>query len=548
VAGLAASFGSGAMTNTIAEMEHADAFLVTGSNTTVAHPVLATYVKRAVRHRGAKLVVIDPRRIEMVDHANLWLRPRLGTDIAVLNGIMHVILRDGLADERFIAERCEEFEAAKAVLENYPPERAEEISGVPAAGIVKAAHLYGEAGAAMILYTMGITQHIHGTDNVKCLANLAMLTGNVGRASTGVNPLRGQNNVQGACDMGGLPNVYSGYQKVDAPEVHAKMEKAWRTQLSAKVGLPVTKIMPAAINGDIKGIYIMGENPVVSDPDQAHVIQAFGNLEFLVVQDIFLTETAKLADVVLPAACFAEKDATFTNSERRVQRVYKAVEPPAGVPEDWRTLMEVGRRLGIDWSYDSAEQIFEEIAQVTPSYGGMSYARLKQDGGLQWPCPSADHPGTPFLHKDAFPRGKGRFHAIEHQEPAEMPDAEFPMTLTTGRVLYQYHSRTMTGRAKGVNDLAPVCEIEINPTDAEKLGLGDGAWARVTSRRGTVQAQVKRTECVDQGVIFMPFHYADAAANVLTNPALDPTSKIPEYKVCAVSVVAAPFPEGSPKG
>ncbi len=526
------------MTNTIAEMEQADAFLVTGSNTTVAHPVLATYVKRAVRHRGAKLVVIDPRRIELVDHANLWLRQRIGTDIAVLNGIMHVILRDGLADDAFIADRCEEFDALKAVLENYPPEKAESISGVPAGDIVKAAHLYGEAGAAMILYTMGITQHTHGTDNVKSLANLSMLTGNVGRASTGVNPLRGQNNVQGACDMGGLPNVYPGYQKVDVPEVQAKMEQAWGVKLSAKVGLPVTKIMPAAIEGHIKGIYIMGENPVVSDPDQAHVIKAFENLEFLVVQDIFLTETAKLADVVLPAACFAEKDATFTNSERRIQRVRKAVEPPAGVPEDWRTLMEVGRRLGIDWSYAGAEQIFEEIASVTPSYGGMSYARLEQEGGLQWPCPSADHPGTQFLHKGTFPRGKGLFHAIEHQEPRELPDAEFPLTLTTGRVLYQYHTRTMTGRAKGVNDLAPVCEIEINPTDAEKLGLADGARARVTSRRGAVQAQVKLTKRVDQGVIFMPFHYADAAANVLTNPALDPVSKIPEYKVCAVSVAA----------
>ncbi len=526
------------MTNTIAEMEQADAFLVTGSNTTVAHPVLATYVKRAVRHRGAKLVVIDPRRIELVDHATLWLQQRSGTDIAVINGIMHVILRDGLADDAFIAERCEGLDALKAVLDNYPPEKAESISGVPAEDIVKAAHLYGEAGAAMILYTMGITQHTHGTDNVKSLANLAMLTGNMGRASTGVNPLRGQNNVQGACDMGGLPDVYSGYQKVHLPEIQAKMEQAWGTKLSAKAGLPVTKIMPAAIAGDIKGIYIMGENPVVSDPDQAHIIKALENLEFLVVQDIFLTETARLADVVLPAACFAEKNATFTNSERRIQRVRKAVEPPAGVPEDWRTLMQIGRRLGIDWSYDGAEQIFEEIASITPSYHGMSYARLEREGGLQWPCPSPDHPGTQFLHGGKFVRGKGLFHAVEHQEPLELPDAEYPLTLTTGRVLYQYHTRTMTGRAKGVNDLAPVCEIEINPADAEKLGLAHGAQARVTSRRGAVQAQVKLTERVDQGVIFMPFHYADAAANVLTNPALDPTSKIPEYKVCAVSVAA----------
>ena len=526
------------MTNTIAEMEQADALLITGSNTSVAHPVLATYVKRAVRHRGAKLLVIDPRRIEMVDHATLWLQQRPGTDIAVLNGIMHVILRDGIADDAFIAERCENFDALKAMLDSYPPEKAEAISGVPAADIEKAAHLYAEAGKAMILYTMGITQHTHGTDNVKSLANLAMLTGNVGRASTGVNPLRGQNNVQGACDMGGLPNVYSGYQKVDVPEVQAKMEQAWGAKLSGKPGLPVTLIMPAAIEGTIKGIYIMGENPVVSDPDQAHVLKAFDKLEFLVVQDIFLTETAELADVVLPAACFAEKDATFTNTERRIQRVRKAVQPPVGVPEDWRTLMEVGTRMGLDWSYDSAEQIFDEIASVTPSYGGVSYARLEQEGGLQWPCPTAEHPGTPFLHKGQFPRGKGLLSAIEHQEPVELPDDEFPMTLTTGRVLYQYHTRTMTGRSKGVNDLAPVCEVEINPEDGQRLGLTDGGQACIASRRGQVQALVKLTTRVGQGVIFMPFHYADAAANVLTNPALDPTSKIPEYKVCAVSVAA----------
>jgi formate dehydrogenase alpha subunit len=524
------------MTNTIAEMERAEAFLIIGSNTTVAHPVLATYVKRAVRHHGAKLVVIDPRGIGMVDHATLWLRQRPGTDIAVINGIMHVILRDGLADENFITERCEEFDAFKEVLAEYPPDEVEKISGVPADGLVQAAHIFGEASCAMILYAMGITQHTHGTDNVKSLANLALMTGNIGRESTGVNPLRGQNNVQGACDMGGLPNVYPGYQKVDLPEVQQKMETAWGVKLSGKVGMPVTKIMPAAIEGGIKAIYVMGENPIVSDPDTAHVIKALENLEFFVVQDIFLTETAQYADVVLPAACFAEKDGSFTNSERRVQRCRKAVPPPAGVPEDWRTLMAIANRMGLDWAYESAEEIMVEIASVTPSYGGITYERIEAEGGLQWPCPDEEHPGTQFLHKGVFPRGKGLFHAIRHQEPAEKPDDAFPFTLTTGRVLYQYHSRTMTGRAKGVNDLAPECEIEINPADAENFGLTDGQHARIASRRGQVEAKVHLTERVERGVLFMPFHYADAAANVLTNPALDPVSKIPEFKVCAASI------------
>ena len=539
MAGLAASFGSGAMTNTIAEMERAEAFLITGSNTTVAHPVLATYVKRAVRHHGAKLVVIDPRGIDMCDYATLWLRQRPGTDIAVINGLMHVILRDGLAEEAFIAERCEEFDAFKEVLAEYPPDEVEKISGVPADDLVEAAHIYGEADCAMILYAMGITQHTHGTDNVKSLANLALMTGNIGRESTGVNPLRGQNNVQGACDMGGLPNVYPGYQKVDLPEVQQKMEKAWGVELSGKVGLPVTKTMPAAIEGEIKAIYVMGENPIVSDPDTAHVIKAFENLEFFVVQDIFLTETAQYADVVLPAACFAEKEGSFTNSERRVQRCRKAVSPPAGVPEDWRTLMAIAKRMGLDWSYESAEEIMAEIASVTPSYGGITYERIEAEGGLQWPCLDEEHPGTQFLHKGVFPRGKGLFHAIRHQEPVEKPDDKFPFTLTTGRVLYQYHSRTMTGRAEGVNDLAPECEIEIHPNDAERFGLADGQQARVASRRGQVEARVHLTERVERGILFMPFHYADAAANVLTNPALDPVSKIPEFKVCAASIEPA---------
>lgn len=535
VAGLAASFGSGAMTNSIAEMEDADAFIVIGSNTTEAHPVLSTFVKRAVIHNGAELVVIDPRRIPLVAHAAVWLRQRPGTDIAVINGLMHVIIRENLADEPFIAERCENYDALQKVVASYTPERVEALSGIPAEDLIRAARIYGRAGKAMILYAMGITQHSCGTDNVKSLGNLAMLTGNVGRLSTGVNPLRGQNNVQGACDMGALPNVFPGYQVVTDGGIRSKFETFWKAPLDAEVGLALTEMLPAAAEGRIKGLFILGENPVVSDPDSHHVSDALKNLGFLVVQDIFLTETGRLADVVLPAACFAEKDGTFTNTERRVQRVRKAVEPPGQARADWRILTDLANRMGLGWRYDSPESIFEEIAALTPSYGGISYKRLERES-LQWPCPSADHPGTLFLHKDRFTRGKGVFFPVEHQDPFELPDDAYPMILTTGRLLYQYHTRTMTGRCEGVNALAPLAEVELNPSDATRLQLVHGDRARLTTRRGSITVHVQVTERVKAGVVFMPFHYAEAAANILTVPALDPVAKIPEFKVCAVRV------------
>jgi len=526
------------MTNSIAEMEETEAFIVIGSNTTVAHPVLATFVKRAVRRKGAKLVVIDPRRIDLVDHAAIWLRQRPGTDIAVINGLIHVILEEGLADEEFIAQRCENFEAVKEVVAAYPPERVAEISGIPAQDLVTAARIYGRASTAMILYTMGITQHTHGTDNVKSLANLAMVTGNVGREATGVNPLRGQNNVQGACDMGGLPNVFTGYQQVTDEATRAKFQEAWGAELSGRPGLAVTEMIPAAAQGRLKGLYILGENPLVSDPDTHHVTEAFKKLDFLVVQDLFLTETAALADVVLPAACFAEKEGTFSNTERRVQLVRKAVEPPGQARADWEILVDLAGRMGLNWSYSSPAEILAEIASLTPSYGGITYGRLATEQ-IQWPCPDESHPGTCFLHQEKFARGKGLFHPIEHQEPRELPDQDFPLTLTTGRVLYQYHTRTMTGRSPGLNDLAPECEIEVNPADADKLGLASGDLALISSRRGEVKVKVKVTGQVGEGVVFMPFHYAEAAANTLTLAALDPVAKIPEYKVCAVSLKKA---------
>ena len=538
MAGLAAAFGSGAMTNSIAEMEEADSFLVTGSNTTEAHPVLSTFVKRAARNRGAKIVVIDPRRIDLVDHAAIWLRQRPGTDIAVINGLMHVILEEGLENREFVAERCEGFEEVEKVVKAYTPERVAKITGIPAKDLIEAARILGRADNMMILYAMGITQHTHGTDNVKSLANLAMMTGNIGRESTGVNPLRGQNNVQGACDLGGLPNVFTGYQPVTSLDAVAKFEKAWGAKLDDKPGLTATEMIPAAAEGTLKGLFILGENPMVSDPDLHHAEKGLKNLDFLVVQDIFMTETAALADVILPGGCWAEKEGTFSNTERRVQRVRKAVEPPGLAKADWEILNLLGQKMGLGWDYASAEEVFAEIASLTPSYAGISYGRLAVES-LQWPCPEESHPGTCFLHHGQFSRGKGLFTPIEHQEPKELPDEEYPLTLTTGRVIYQYHTRTMTGRSAGVDDLAPECYVEVHPEDAERLGLKDGDTAKIASRRGEIRTPVRITERVGQGVVFLPFHYAQASANTLTLAALDPVAKIPEFKVCAVNLAAA---------
>jgi formate dehydrogenase alpha subunit len=534
VAGLAAAFGSGAMTNAIDEFEKADVILITGSNTTEMHPVISSCMKRAARSGRTRLIVAEPRRIGLVDHAELWLRQKPGTDVAWLNGMMHVIIQEGLYAKEYVAERTEGFEELKRVVSTYTPEKVEEISGIPRDDLIAAARLYAEAPAASIAYAMGITQHINGTDAVKCIANLAMLCGNVGIEGGGVNPLRGQNNVQGACDMGGLPNVFSGYQVVTSEEARAKMAKAWGVgSLPGNVGLTIVEIVEAAAKGKIKGLYIMGENPMVSDPDLHHVEEGLKNLDFLVVQDIFMTETAMMADVVLPATCFAEKDGTFTNTERRVQLVRKAVEPPGETRTDWEIICDIARRMGYDMSYPSAEAIFGEIAEVTPSYAGMDYARLAH-GGLQWPCPTKEHPGTKYLHKDRFVRGKGLFHAIDWIPPAEPTDKEYPFILTTGRVLYHYHTGGMTRRSVGLNERYPECLVEINEKDAATLGIKSGEMVRVISRRGRIEAKASVGDMTDKGTIFIPFHFVEAAANRLTIAALDPVAKIPELKVCAV--------------
>jgi formate dehydrogenase alpha subunit len=486
---------------------------------------------------GAKLIVADPREIDMVRFADIWLRQTPGTDVALLNGLMQVIIEEGLYDAEYVKTRSEGFEELKKTVKRYTPEFVEGITGVPQDDLRQAARLYAGAKRASIFYAMGITQHITGTDNVKSLANLAMLCGNVGIAGGGVNPLRGQNNVQGACDLGALPNVFTAYQQVVNEEARKKFEKAWGVKgIPAQVGLTVTEMMPAAAKGDLKAFYIMGENPMVSDPDLKHVEESIDKLDLLVVQDIFLTETAQMADVVLPAASFAEKDGTFTNTERRVQQVRKGVEPPGDARADWEIITDLATRMGYEMKYRSAEAIFNEIMELTPSYAGISYKRLDKEGGLQWPCPTPKHPGTPYLHKDKFVRGKGLFHAVEFIPPAELPDKGYPLFLTTGRVLYHYHTGSMTRRDEGLNFRHPEGYVEVNPVDAMEMGVADGERVRVASRRGKIEIPVMVTPRSPQGTVFIPFHFFEAAANRLTNTALDPIGKIPELKVCAVKV------------
>jgi len=535
VVGLGKAFGSGAMTNSIEELENADCILVTGSNTTEQHPLVARYIMRA-KEKGARLIVVDSRAIPLTRFADYHLRQRPGTDVAWINGFMNVILNEGLADQEFIKERTEGFEGLAKTIEKYTPECVEKITGIPKDDLINATRTYARAERASIVYSMGITQHTTGVDNVVSCANLAMLTGNVGKQSTGVNPLRGQVNVQGACDVGALPNVYSGYQSVTDENIRAKFEKAWNTKLPAKPGLTVVEMTNEAAKGNIKVMYIMGENPMLSDPDISHVREGLENLEFLVVQDIFLTETAELADVVLPATSYAEKDGTFTSTDRRVQRVRKAIDPIGESRPDWQIICELARRMGSkEFEYPSPADVMNEIALLTPIYGGIVYERI-QKVGLQWPCASKEHPGTPYLHKEKFTRGKGMFFGIEFKEPAELPDEEYPLILTTGRIIFHYHTGTMTRRTALLNREVPTGYVEINPMDAKKLNIINGEMVLVQSRRGEIKIKALITNMVPEGVIFIPFHFAECAANVLTNPALDPVAKIPEFKACAANV------------
>ncbi len=526
------------MTNSIKDIVEADVLLVTGSNTTEAHPVLSLQMKRAARERGARLILIDPRRIELADFAYLHLRQKPGTDVALFNGMAHAIIAHDWVNERFVRERTEGFEAVKTAVADWPPERAAIVTGIPPSDIVAAARMYALAKNSAIFWAMGITQHTTGTDNVKALSNLALLTGQIGRPGTGLNPLRGQNNVQGACDLGGLVNVFPGYQKVAEEAARRKFAAGWGVpyeSLSPTPGLTVTEMMNGVLDGRIKGMYIMGENPMLSDPNLNHARHALSQIEFLVHQDIFMNETAEMAHIVLPAASFAEKSGTFTNTERRVQLVRPALPPPGEARPDWQIITEIANRMGHDWSYGSPEEIFTEMAALTPQYAGMSYERLARSG-LQWPCPTPDHPGTPVLHVGQFARGKGRLIPVAYKPPVEATDGEYPFILSTGRILFHWHGGTMSRRSPGLEAIAPAAEVEINPADAIEYGIRDGDWVRVTSRRGQVVAEAKITDRSPAGTVFMTFHYAEAAVNLLTIDAVDPTAKIPEYKVCAARI------------
>ena len=546
VAGLAASFGSGAMTNSILDIAESKCVFVIGSNTFEQHPLIGRKIVQA-KMNGAKVIVADPRYTPTARQADLYMPFVSGSDVAILNCMMQQIIRNGWEDKEFIARRTKDYEKLKEVVmkEAYSLENVSKISGIPVESLKTAAEWFGTTKPGAILYSMGITQHTVGVDNVRSTANIQMLTGNLGKPGSGVNALRGQNNVQGACDMGALPVVFTGYQKVTDAAAHKKFADAWGFPdgiCEPKNGYEVTVMMDVLTDkpGELKCMYIMGENPMLSDPDLNHVKHALESLEFLVVQDIFLTETAELADVVLPAACYAERDGTQTSTERRVQMWRKAQSPPGEAKEDWQIISELAARMGYakQFPYQDIEEIFTEVAAVTPSYHGMNYERLNRPEALHWPCPTTEHPGTPILHigKCSHPDGMGVMHAIEWKPPAEVPDEEYPYIFTTGRCIWHWHTGSMTRRSATLDAEVPTGWIEINPEDAKALGIKNKEKVRAITRRGSVDVPAKVTPDIMKGIMFMPFHFAECAANILTNNALDPIAKIPEFKACAVKV------------
>lgn len=521
------------MTNSVSEVEGNDVLFIIGSNTTEAHPIIGNKMKRAARN-GSKLIVIDPRYTEIAEFSTLWLPLKSGTDTALINGLLHIIIKEGWEDKEFIEKRCTNYDSILEIIERYPPDVVTEITGISEELLYETAKLYANTEKAGIYYTLGITEHTTGTANVMNLANLAMVTGHLGIENSGINPLRGQNNVQGACDMGALPNTFPGYYNVGDEKSLELFEEHWGVEMSRTTGLRIPEMLEEAVAGNVKAMYIMGEDPVLTDPDANHVKKALDNLDFLVVQDLFLTETAKRADVFLPASCYAEKDGTFTNSERRVQRVRKAVNPPGLARTDLDILSKVSTKLGgKGFDYKNAEEVFEEIRKITPSYRGITYKRIEKKG-LQWPCPTVEHPGTLYLHKGIFPRGKGYMIPIEYEGPAELVNEEYPILMTTGRMLYHYN--VMTVNSKSLNDIRPYELAEINPEDARKLDLKEEDIMRVTSRRGSILTRVTITDRVSPGLIFMTFHYKESPVNELTNSAYDPITQTAEYKVSAVKL------------
>lgn len=534
VAGLNMAFGSGAMTNSISEIPETPVLFVIGANPTEAHPVIGAKMKQALR-KGTKLIVADPRKTELAEKAHVWLQLKPGTDIALINGLMHIILANQWQDETFISEHTEDFAELREVVSQYTPDVVEAITGVSQSQLFEAAKIYGTAESAGIYYTLGITEHVFGTYNVLSLANLAMLTGNVGKPHCGVNPLRGQNNVQGSCDMGCLPEYLPGYQRVSDPAARKKFEQVWQTNLSAEEGYSIPQMFNGMLMKALRCFYIMGENPVVTDANVGHVRACLESLEFLVVQDIFLTETAQMADVVLPAASFAEKNGTFTNAERRIQRVRQAIVPIGDCKTDSEIIQELAKRFDYSMQYESEAEILAEVAQLSPLYAGVTYERIDEQG-LQWPVRDAHHPGTTYLHKAGqFTRGKGKFHAIHHAPPAELPSSDFPYTLVTGRILYHYNVSTYR-YSKSLTEQAFEEYVRIHPEDARREGIAEGQWLTITSLRGSVQAKAKVTEAVMQGTIWMSFHYANCLTNLVTNDAHDKITKTYEYKVCAVKI------------
>lgn len=531
---MALTFGSGAMTNSIADTTKTDLFFMVGSNPDTSHPTIGLRVHQAV-DRGAKLVVVDPRKTKLAERADLWLRIKPGTDVAFLNGMMNVILKEDLWDKKFVEERTEDFDELKNLVKKYTPAKVEKITGITKDQLLQAARMYASEGRHAIFHGMGITHYVTGTDRVKSIANLAMLCGKVGVEGGGCNPLRGQNNVQGACDMGALFNTLPGYQGLVDEDILEKYEKTWGVKLPRRPGKPATEVWDNVMKGDVRALYIFGEDPAVADANISHVQEALKEVDFLVVQDIFLTDTAKMADVVLPAACFAEKDGTFTNTERRVQRVRKAVNPPGEAKPDWQIFCELSKKMGYPMNYESAEDVFEEIRRLLPQYAGITYKRLAELG-LQWPVPNEDHPGTPVMHTEKFTRGRGLFIPEDYIPPVEPTDDEYPMLFTTGRDLARYNFSSMTGKTAEIDEISPECFAEVNPADAKRLKIEEKSRVRLTSRRGSVEMRAVITDRSQEGTIFTTYNHHETLVNMLTLDALDRLSRTPEYKLCAIKV------------
>jgi formate dehydrogenase major subunit len=536
VHGLAMTLGSGAMTNPIGDITNdVDVIMLVGSNPEEAHPVVGMQIRQAIA-RGTRLIVVDPRDIGLSKQADIHLKLKPGTNVAFANGMMNVFINEGLIDEEFIKERTEGFEELKKIVMEYTPEKVAEICHIDPDHLREAALMYAKAKKAPIIYCLGVTEHSTGTEGVMSMSNMAMMVGKLGRSGCGVNPLRGQNNVQGACDMGAMPGHFPGYQKITDAAVMEKFEKAWGVELNKKPGVFATDVFGAAIRKEIRGLFIFGEDPIVTDADQNHVRKALESLDFLVVDDLFMTETAQLADVVLPGTSYAEKEGTFSNTERRVQRVRKAVTLDGEMRLDTDIFIDLMNRMGYKQPRLTSEEIMDEIASLTPSFGGISHHRLDREGGLQWPCTDKNHPGTPIMHVGKFTRGLGWFYPAEYVPSAELPDEEYPFILMTGRILYHYNTRAMTGKTPGLMEREGHSYIEINTEDAARLGIENGELIRATSRRGTIRTTARVGDKVSPRETWMPFHFPDGNANVLTNAALDKYARIPEYKVCAIRI------------